>query len=142
MRENADHYDFANNKNYVGTQKNSVRLAVAKNLGFDLQRQISKTLAFRIGAHFVYAPLPGRNEKYKPIDKTSDPFQSFTTVMQNPAIAHWVECGNCISFLATSGNQNRIVCQESAQENQNANSAAATFVNIGWRVNIMTVING
>ena len=76
LRKNADQYDFANNKNYVGTQKNSARFAVAVNLGFDLQRQISEALAFRIGAHFVYAPLPEGNEKYKPIDKTSDPFQS------------------------------------------------------------------
>jgi hypothetical protein len=76
LKANADHYDFANNKSYVGTQKNPMRLAVAINLGFDLQQQISEALAFKIGAHFVYAPLPGTNEKYKPIDKTTDPFQS------------------------------------------------------------------
>lgn len=69
-------YDFASDKQYEGSQKNSIRLTAALNLGFNWQQQITGALAFEIGAHLVYAPLPERNEKYKPIDKTTDEFQS------------------------------------------------------------------
>ncbi|HRH61169.1 MAG TPA: hypothetical protein PL045_11395, partial [Chitinophagaceae bacterium] len=76
LKENSANYDFANNKRYQGNEKNAARLTVAINLGFDWQLQIRKALAFKLAAHFVYAPLPERNQKYKPVDKTSDEFQS------------------------------------------------------------------
>ena len=68
-------YDFASYKNYNGKQ-NLQRLTVAFNIGLDLQQKISEGLTLKFGATFVYGPLSERKEKYKPIDKTSDEFQS------------------------------------------------------------------
>ena len=69
-------YDFADSKNFRDTKKNASRITVAINLAFDMQRQISDAWAFKFGAHVVYAPLPAQKEKYKPVDKTTDPYQS------------------------------------------------------------------
>lgn len=68
-------YDFANNKNYHG-QQNLKRLAVALNLDVDVQHEISNGLTIKAGAHFVCAPLQVRKQKYKPVDKTTDEYQS------------------------------------------------------------------
>jgi hypothetical protein len=76
LKANSETYDFADNKNYQSEQKNETRIALALNAGFDLQKQLNENFAFKMGAHFMYAPLPERKEKYKPIDKTSDEFQS------------------------------------------------------------------
>src|ERR1035438_4773469 len=71
----AHSYDFANNKSYTGKQ-NLQRITVGFNLNLSVQQKISEGLTIQMGAHFVYAPLFERMAKYKPIDKTSDAFQS------------------------------------------------------------------
>jgi len=76
LRANADSYDFANNRNFRERQQNSIRMAVAINLGVDAQHHITEDWFFKFGLHLVYAPLQERKEKYKPIDKTTDKFQS------------------------------------------------------------------
>ncbi|HRH50885.1 MAG TPA: hypothetical protein PLP23_19195 [Panacibacter sp.] len=78
LNANSGNYDFANNKNYKGRQKNTTRAAIALNLAFDAQFSISKNspLVFKAGGHLTYAPLPERKEKYMPVNRTSDPFQS------------------------------------------------------------------
>lgn len=76
LRANADGYDFANNKNYREKQQNSTRIAVAINLGVDVQHPITEDWYFKFGLQLVYAPLMERKEKYKPIDKTTDKFLS------------------------------------------------------------------
>ena len=78
LKANSENYDFANNKNYVGTQKNLTRIAVAFNLAFDAQFSIGKNspVVFKAGGYLTYAPLPERKEKYIPVNRTSDPFQS------------------------------------------------------------------
>ncbi len=72
-------YDFASNKNYRDTKKLS-RTTVAINLGCDIQYNISRFhengMAVKLGAYFVYAPLPERKQKYIPLDRTSDEFNS------------------------------------------------------------------
>ncbi len=68
-------YDFADNKNYSG-QQNLKRMVVAFNLNIDVQHKISEGLTIKAGVHFVYAPLPMKNVKYRPIDKTTDEYQS------------------------------------------------------------------
>jgi hypothetical protein len=73
--KNSGNYDFESKKNYIGKQ-NLQRLSVAFNIGLDLQQKISEGLTIKFGATFVYGPLSERKEKYKPIDKTSDEFQS------------------------------------------------------------------
>jgi|GEM_PF-5981627 len=72
---NSGGYDFASNKNYNGTQ-NLQRTTIAFNAGMDLQQKLSEGLTIKAGVNFVYAPLLERKEKYKPVDKTSDEFQS------------------------------------------------------------------
>ena len=68
-------YDFASNKNYSGKQ-NLNRMTVAFNLEFDLQYKVSEGLTIKAGPHITYAPLFKGKEKYKPIDRTNEEFQS------------------------------------------------------------------
>ena len=51
-------------------------MAVAINLGVDAQHRITEDWFFKFGLHFVYAPQQERKEKYQPIDKLTDEFQS------------------------------------------------------------------
>ena len=76
LKQNSASYDFADNKPYTGKQKNSLRATVAFNLDINLQKQIGKNWGLQFGAHFMYAALPEKKEKYKPIDKTTDQFNS------------------------------------------------------------------
>ncbi len=76
LRENASGYDFASNKNYRGVQQDLTRAAIAINAGFDAHYQVIEKLGLKASAHFVYAPAVASKEKYKPIDKTPDTFQS------------------------------------------------------------------
>ncbi|MEP7107929.1 MAG: hypothetical protein ABI760_08100 [Ferruginibacter sp.] len=69
-------YDFASNKNYRDKKKNLTRTAFAINATFDVEKEITYKFAVKAGAHFVYAPLPEQKEKYKPIDKTTDEYNS------------------------------------------------------------------
>lgn len=68
-------YDFARNKSYNGTQGLS-RLAVAFNASLDVQHKISEGLTIKAGVHFVYDLSLGKKEKYKPINRTTDKFES------------------------------------------------------------------
>ncbi len=77
LRANADNYDFVNNKNYRGKQKNLTRATVAVNAAIDAQfGKKDAPIVFKIGLNFIYASLPARSEKYKPLDRTTDTFQS------------------------------------------------------------------
>jgi hypothetical protein len=49
---------------------------VAANFSFGLQREISQGLAVKVGFHMMYAPLFERTEKYIPVNKTSDTYNS------------------------------------------------------------------
>lgn len=51
-------------------------MAVAINIGVDAQLRITEDWFVKFGLQFVYAPLQERKERYKPIDKTTDEFQS------------------------------------------------------------------
>lgn len=68
-------YDFASNKNYDSKQK-LTRTTIAVNAAVDLSHKIGNGLAIKFSFHFVYAPSFERNEKYIPIDKTSDGYNS------------------------------------------------------------------
>ena len=72
---NSNNYDFASHKNYRG-QLNLTTATVAFNLAVDVKRQIGSGLFIKVGAHLVYAPLFEKNEKYIPINKTSDTYNS------------------------------------------------------------------
>ena len=76
LREANANYDFTDSKNYRGKQKNDSRLTVGINLDINLQHQITTEWAFRLGLQAVYAPLPERKDKYIPINKTTDPYNS------------------------------------------------------------------
>lgn len=77
LRANSGSYDFANNKNYQGKQMNLTRATVAVNAAIDAQfGKKDAPIVFKVGFNFVYAPLPERSEKYKPLDRTTDTFQS------------------------------------------------------------------
>lgn len=76
LRNNNVNYDFADSKNFRGKQKNDSRITFGLNLVFNGQYHISDNWSFKAGLQAVYAPLPERNEKYIPIDKTTDPYNS------------------------------------------------------------------
>lgn len=76
LRNNNANYDFADSKNFRGKQKNKSRLTVGFNLDINLQRQISTDWSFKFGLQAVYAPLPERKDKYIPINKTTDSYNS------------------------------------------------------------------
>jgi hypothetical protein len=76
LRRANPNYDFADSKNFRGKQKNGSRITVGINLAFNMQYQISNKWAIRAGAHAMYAPLPALKEKYIPIDRTTDPYNS------------------------------------------------------------------
>lgn len=96
LKENSANYDFADNKHYEGKQKNSLRATIAFNLAIDLQKQIGKNWGLQFGAHFIYANLPERSEKYKPIDKTTDQFNS---IYNSTAKTHYSAYGLNLGFV-------------------------------------------
>lgn len=75
----AANYDFASHKNYSGKSGNLQRITAAFNLYLNVQHKISQGLTIELGTHFVYAPLVKGKERYKPIDRTTDEFQSIYT---------------------------------------------------------------
>ena len=70
-------YDFAANKNFRDKQQLS-RTVIAFNISLNGQFRKNKDnpLALQWGIHGVYAPVKTPGEQYKPIDKTTDPFNS------------------------------------------------------------------
>lgn len=77
----SSNYDFASNKSYLGIKK-LTRTTIAINIGCDLQYYFTKGkapengFAVKLGAHLIYVPTFGGNQKYKPIDKTTDEYNS------------------------------------------------------------------
>lgn len=96
LKENSANYDFADNKHYEEKQKNSLRATIAFNLAIDLQKQIGKNWGLQFGAHFIYANLPVRSEKYKPIDKTTDQFNS---IYNSTSKTHYSAYGLNLGFV-------------------------------------------
>jgi len=94
---NSKSYDFANNKNYNGKQ-NLKRLIVAYNLDIDIQHKISEGLTIKAGAHLVYASSAERKDKYKPIDKTTDEYQS---IYNSTAKSSYRALGVSVGFVNT-----------------------------------------
>jgi hypothetical protein len=72
---NSKGYDLAENKNYTGKQSLQ-SFTVAGNLALDFQHIISQGFNLKLGVHLVYAPWLAKKEKYKPLDKTTDEFNS------------------------------------------------------------------
>ncbi len=68
-------YDFAENKPFSGEQSLS-RSAIAINVAADLQHRVSDGLTVKAGLHYVSAPNVKGTQRYKPVDKTTDEFQS------------------------------------------------------------------
>ncbi len=87
-------YDFADNKNYRDTQKTS-RTTIAFNFAFDGQYFITKNqgeengLSLKLGFNFVYAPLPERKDKYVPVNKTTDAFNSIYNSSAKSVYSAW-----------------------------------------------------
>lgn len=69
-------YDFTDDKSYRDKSRNLTRYAIAVNAGFDLHRKITESFAFKGGLYFVYATLPAKTQKYIPLDRTTDPYNS------------------------------------------------------------------
>ena len=72
---NSKDYDFARNKNYRD-KMGLTRATVAANFSLDVQNEIAEGLAVKLGFHIVYAPLFERTEKYVPVNKTTDAYNS------------------------------------------------------------------
>ncbi len=98
LYNSSNSYDFASNKNYSG-KTNLKRVTVAFNAGIDVQRTISKKVAIQIGGHFVYAPLFERSEKYIPINKTSDAYNSiYNSSAQSGYSSYGISAGLIYNF--------------------------------------------
>lgn len=92
-------YDFADSKNFRGKQKNDPRLTVGFNLAVDFQHKISDLWSLRAGFHGVFAALPGNKDKYKPIDKTNDPYLSvYNSNAKSTYAAMGASVGLCYKF--------------------------------------------
>ena len=88
-------YDFASNKNYRSKQPLK-RIAVALNLAADLQYKVSEGLIIKVSPHYVYAPLPERKNKYKPIDRTTEEYQS---IYKSTAKSNYSAYGASLGFV-------------------------------------------
>lgn len=77
LNTSSQNFDFAENKKYIGQKKLS-RTTVAFNFSFDGQYKGKKDnpMAITFGIHAVYAPLFEQKQKYKPIERTTDEFNS------------------------------------------------------------------
>ncbi len=92
---NSKNYDFAGNKNY--RDKTSLtRATVALNVALDVQRQISPGVAIKAGAHFLYAPLFEKKEKYIPVNKTTDTYNS---IYNSTAASSYSAFGMNVGFV-------------------------------------------
>ncbi|MBE7170253.1 MAG: hypothetical protein INR73_06670 [Williamsia sp.] len=67
--------DFASDKPFNGNQ-DMTRFAVAANLNIDFHYKVSEGLTIKLGPHIVYASYLPAKTKYKPIDRTTDEYQS------------------------------------------------------------------
>jgi hypothetical protein len=100
LSNNSEGYDFAFNKNYRDKQKLS-RTVVAFNLsaGGQYKRNKNNPIAVTFGFHLVYAPLPERKERYIPINKTSDEFNSlFNSTAKTAYLAYGLNLGLAYNF--------------------------------------------
>ncbi len=97
----SNNYDFASNKNYRENIK-LTRITVAFNVACDFQYNITKGsynekgMALKLGVHFVYAPLPERKDKYIPLDKTTDEFNS---IYNSSAKSSYSAVGGNLGFV-------------------------------------------
>ena len=93
--------DFVSNKNFVG-RKNLVRTTVGINAAFQGQFPITTAnskgsfLSIKFGGHFVYAPLFERTEKYKPIERTTDEYNS---IFNSNAASKYIVYGVTAGFV-------------------------------------------
>lgn len=88
-------YDFGRNKSYSGKQP-VTRIAIAANLNLDLQYKVSEGLTIKFGPHFVYASYLPIKTKYKPINRTTDVFQS---VYKANTLSSYSAYGMSIGFV-------------------------------------------
>jgi len=99
LRNNNENYDFADSKNFRGKQKNESLLTVGFNLDFNYQYRISNEWSFKAGLQAVYAPLPERKEKYIPINKTTDSYNSiFNSSAKSTYTAFGLNAGLVYNF--------------------------------------------
>jgi hypothetical protein len=91
--------DFVSNKNYVGRQ-NLVRTTVGFNLALQGQYPITLAnskgsfLSMKFAGHFVYAPFFDRKNNYKPIERTTDDYNSiYTSSARSQYMAYGVTVG-------------------------------------------------
>lgn len=68
-------YDFETDTDYHDKKK-LYRATIGFNAEIEGQSKINDQLAIKVAVRYTFAPLPERNKKYKPIDKTTDEFQS------------------------------------------------------------------
>jgi hypothetical protein len=99
LRNNNANYDFADSKNFRGKQKNESRITVGFNLDFNFQRNISDEMSFKAGLQAVYAPIPEAKEKYIPINKTTDPYNSiYNSSAKTSYMAFGLQAGLVYNF--------------------------------------------
>ena len=91
----AKSYDFKSNESYVNKQS-FTRIALAYNLDFSVQHKVSETFIMKAGAHILYAPSFKANKNYKPVDKTTDTYQS---IFNSNAKANYHAMGLNIGFV-------------------------------------------
>jgi hypothetical protein len=93
-------YDFASYKSFRDQKKTS-RTTVAINLSIDGQYRKSKNnpLSVKAGVHLTYAPSVAGREKYKPIDKTTDEYNSiFNSNGSSYYLAYGINIGLVYDF--------------------------------------------
>jgi len=93
-------YDFASNKIFRDQRKIS-RVTAAFNFSLDAQYRRSRNnpMAIKAGIHFVYAPSIGSNEKYTPIERTTDEYNSiFNSNGRSVYFAYGVTLGLVYDF--------------------------------------------
>jgi hypothetical protein len=93
-------YDFAASKNFRD-QSTSSRVTFAFNFSLDGQYRKSKNspMAIEAGFHFVYAPSTGSKEKYTPIERTTDEYNSiFNSNGQSMYFAYGLHVGLVYDF--------------------------------------------
>jgi len=93
-------YDFASNKNYRG-QKKSTRATYAFNFSLSGEYKKNKDfpIAIKFGIHGVYAPSIGSKEKYMPIERTTDEYNSiFNSNARSFYFAYGLNLGLVYSF--------------------------------------------
>ncbi len=100
LSDNSKNYDFSFNKNYRDKQNLTLN-TLAFNLSVDGQYKGKKDnqLALKFGVHFVYASIPAKKDKYIPINKTKDSFNSiYNSTAKSNYFAYGLNIGFAYSF--------------------------------------------